>query len=112
MLPKSLSALIILIITCVPAFHASAETLKALPLGTSEKPKVDTRIAVIIQNSCHKWLLVRISPFHSEETNLTKFKIRVPVGAEILAGERKGDEDNLIFTIKAEFAGQILDICG
>ena len=94
--------------------RAGAGNLQSLPiLGTTDqKPAVDTRMAVIIQNTCGKWVLVRVSPFAREESNLAKFKIRVPVGTDILTGSRKGDEDNLIFTIKQEHRGQILDVCG
>ena len=76
------------------------------------KEKGPARFAVSIQNPCGKWVLVRVSPFARQESNAGTFKIRVPAGTDVLTGSLKGEEDNLIFTIKPEHAGQILNVCG
>jgi hypothetical protein len=89
-----------------------AQTPTSLPLTGVDAQFQEGRIQVTIQNSCRYWVLMRISPLENPESNLAKFKIRLPVGTQIVIGKSKGNEDNHIFTIKAGHAGQILDVCG
>ena len=74
--------------------------------------KAIPRAEIEIINKCQKWVVFRVSPFENPESNKAHFKIRVPIGTQIVTGNKKGKEFDNIFTIKTLQPGQTYDVCG